>query len=40
LNIKITTGHDFRMAKALLDALPKKTIRALHPFADEDPRSL
>lgn len=40
MNIKITTGHDFRMAKALLDALPKKTIRALHPFADEDPRSL
>ena len=40
MNIKITTGHDFRMAKSLLDALPKKAIRALHPFADEDPLGL
>ena len=40
MNIKITTGHDFRMAKSLIDALPKKAIRALHPFADEDPLAL
>ena len=40
LNIKITTGHDFRMAKALLDVLPKKNLRPLHPFADEDPLPL
>jgi 2-C-methyl-D-erythritol 4-phosphate cytidylyltransferase len=40
MNIKITTGHDFRMAESLLDALPKKAIRALHPFADEDPLAL
>lgn len=40
MNLKITTGHDFRMAEALVDALPKKTIRALHPFADEDPLGL
>ncbi|MCC7421332.1 MAG: 2-C-methyl-D-erythritol 4-phosphate cytidylyltransferase [Planctomycetaceae bacterium] len=39
MNFKITTQDDFRMAEALVDALPKaKTLRALHPFADEDPR--
>ena len=39
LNIKITTDSDFRLAEAALDALPKaKTLRALHPFADEEPR--
>ncbi|MBW3539671.1 MAG: 2-C-methyl-D-erythritol 4-phosphate cytidylyltransferase [Planctomycetes bacterium] len=39
MNIKITTQDDFRMAQALLDALPKpKLIGPLHPFADEDPR--
>jgi len=37
MNFKITTSHDLRMAMALVDALPKKTIRALHPFADEEP---
>lgn len=41
LNIKITTGDDFRLAEAALDALPKpRTLRTLHPFADEDPRLL
>ncbi|HEY2251123.1 MAG TPA: 2-C-methyl-D-erythritol 4-phosphate cytidylyltransferase [Planctomycetaceae bacterium] len=39
LNFKITTHDDFRLAEVALDALPKpKTLRALHPFADEDPR--
>lgn len=38
MNIKITTGDDFRMAQALVDSLPKKERRALHPFADEEPR--
>jgi 2-C-methyl-D-erythritol 4-phosphate cytidylyltransferase len=39
LNIKITTNDDFRLAEAALDALPKpKILRALHPFADEEPR--
>ncbi|MCH8830993.1 MAG: 2-C-methyl-D-erythritol 4-phosphate cytidylyltransferase [Planctomycetes bacterium] len=41
MNIKITTFQDFKMAEALVNALPKpKTLRALHPFADEDPRIL
>jgi 2-C-methyl-D-erythritol 4-phosphate cytidylyltransferase len=41
LNFKITTGDDFRLAEVALDALPKaKTLRALHPFADEEPRLL
>ncbi len=41
MNFKITTHDDFRMADAVIDALPKpKTLRALHPFADEDPRML
>jgi 2-C-methyl-D-erythritol 4-phosphate cytidylyltransferase len=41
LNLKITTGDDFRLAEAALDALPKpKTLRALHPFADEEPRMI
>jgi len=40
MNFKITTAADFRMAEAVVDALPKpKTFRALHPFADEEPRS-
>ncbi|MGQ0636164.1 MAG: 2-C-methyl-D-erythritol 4-phosphate cytidylyltransferase [Planctomycetaceae bacterium] len=39
LNIKITTYEDYRLAEAALDALPRpKTLRALHPFADEEPR--
>lgn len=38
MNLKITTPEDHRMAEVLLDALPKeKVLRALHPFADEDP---
>ena len=38
LNLKITTDSDFRLAEVALDALPKpKFLRALHPFADEDP---
>lgn len=41
LNIKITTNDDFRLAEAALEALPKpKTLRALHPFADEEPRMI
>jgi 2-C-methyl-D-erythritol 4-phosphate cytidylyltransferase len=41
MNFKITTADDMRMAEAVLDVLPKeKTFRALHPFADEDPRPL
>ncbi|MBM80792.1 MAG: 2-C-methyl-D-erythritol 4-phosphate cytidylyltransferase [Planctomycetaceae bacterium] len=39
MNIKITTGEDMSLATALVDALPKKTLGALHPFADE-PRGL
>jgi 2-C-methyl-D-erythritol 4-phosphate cytidylyltransferase len=36
MNLKITTGDDFRMAEALLDALPKpRGLRDLHPFGDE-----
>jgi 2-C-methyl-D-erythritol 4-phosphate cytidylyltransferase len=39
MNIKITTNDDFRLAEAALGALPKpKALRALHPFADEEPR--
>lgn len=41
VNFKITTYDDFRLAEAALDALPKpKTLRALHPFADEEPRMI
>ncbi len=41
LNQKITTAADFRMAEALINALPKpKGIQALHPFADEEPRGI
>jgi 2-C-methyl-D-erythritol 4-phosphate cytidylyltransferase len=41
LNIKITTAQDFKLAEAALDALPKpNALRALHPFADEEPRML
>ena len=40
MNIKITTAEDFRMAESLVNALPKKTLRALHPFSDEEPRFL
>lgn len=37
MNLKITTADDFRMAEALVDALPKeKGLRSLHPFAHED----
>ncbi|MAT16572.1 MAG: 2-C-methyl-D-erythritol 4-phosphate cytidylyltransferase [Planctomyces sp.] len=36
MNIKITTGEDFRIATALIDVLPKKDpLRALHPFKDD-----
>lgn len=40
MNIKITTFADFKMAEALINALPKKTIKSLHPFADEGPAGL
>jgi 2-C-methyl-D-erythritol 4-phosphate cytidylyltransferase len=41
MNIKITTFADFKMAEALVDALPKpKLLGGLHPFADEAPRDL
>ncbi len=41
MNIKITSYEDFRLAEAALDALPKpKALRALHPFADEEPRMI
>jgi 2-C-methyl-D-erythritol 4-phosphate cytidylyltransferase len=40
MNIKITTFADFKMAEALVDALPKpKILGGMHPFADE-PRGL
>lgn len=36
MNIKITTQEDFKMAEALLGALPQERgLRSLHPFADE-----
>lgn len=36
MNIKITTQEDFKMAEALLSALPKeRPLGALHPFADD-----
>lgn len=39
MNFKITTSDDFRLAEVTLGALPKeKSLGALHPFADEDPR--
>jgi 2-C-methyl-D-erythritol 4-phosphate cytidylyltransferase len=41
MNIKLTTFSDFKMAEALVDALPRpKTFGGLHPFADESPRLL
>lgn len=41
LNFKITTSDDFRLAEVAIDALPRpKTLRALHPFADEEPRMI
>jgi len=41
MNLKITTPDDLRMAEFLLNALPKdNATRALHPFADEEPRFL
>jgi 2-C-methyl-D-erythritol 4-phosphate cytidylyltransferase len=41
MNIKITTFADFKMAEALVDALPRpKAFGGLHPFADESPRLL
>jgi len=39
INLKITTADDLKVAAALLDLVPKpKSLRALHPFADEDAR--
>jgi len=39
MNFKITTMGDFKMAEAVVNALPKpNTLRSLHPFADEEPR--
>jgi 2-C-methyl-D-erythritol 4-phosphate cytidylyltransferase len=36
MNVKITTFADFKLAEALVDALPKpKLLGGLHPFADE-----
>jgi 2-C-methyl-D-erythritol 4-phosphate cytidylyltransferase len=36
MNIKITTQADFKLAEALVDALPpEKSLGSLHPFADE-----
>jgi 2-C-methyl-D-erythritol 4-phosphate cytidylyltransferase len=41
MNVKITTFADFKMAEALVDALPKpKLMGRLHPFADENPGEL
>ena len=41
MNFKITTGDDFQMAKAVVNALPKEEgLKTLHPFADEEPRLL
>ena len=41
MNFKITTADDFRMAEAVLGALPKpKGLRALHPFKDDPPQGL
>jgi 2-C-methyl-D-erythritol 4-phosphate cytidylyltransferase len=41
MNLKITTAADFKMAEALVDALPKdKPLRGLHPFAGEEERFL
>ena len=38
MNIKITTPEDFRIAEALVDALPKDDFfRPIHPFADDNP---
>ncbi len=37
MNFKITTDEDFSMAKVVLAALPKKTLKSLHPFTDEEP---
>lgn len=39
MNLKITTAADFKMAEALVHALPKPDgMRTLHPFADEEAR--
>lgn len=39
LNLKITTGDDFRIAEKLLPLVPEDRKSGLfHPFADEDPR--
>ena len=41
MNFKITTAADFKMAEAVIKALPKpKLLQSLHPFADEEPRLL
>lgn len=38
LNLKITSQSDLRLAEVSLEALPKpKILRALHPFADDNP---
>lgn len=38
MNIKITVPEDFKMAEALLAALPKEQgFNSLHPFADDNP---
>jgi len=38
MNFKITTAEDFKMAEAIINILPKpKSLRSLHPFADETP---
>lgn len=40
-NLKITNDDDFRMAEAMVDALPRETgLGTLHPFADESPFNL
>ena len=36
INLKITTGEDFRLAEQLINALPKtRGTKSLHPFDDE-----
>ena len=41
MNIKLTSSADLGMAIALVKALPKpKGLGPLHPFADEEPRTL
>lgn len=41
MNFKITTRDDFKMAEAVLGALPKPSLtRSIHPFAEEEKRGL